>query len=83
MFQGEPGWCDQANEQVREARVSNNSRGNYASCCARARRRIERLRELQQLRDLLDDPELNDRDWTVGYSGISETADEKAAKNDK
>jgi hypothetical protein len=83
MFQGERGWCAEANEQVPEDRVSTNSRVKDASCDAGARRRIERLRELQQLRDLLDDPEFDDRDWTAGCSVFLETANEKTTNDDK
>jgi hypothetical protein len=83
MFPGERGWCPEANEQVPEDQVSDNFWGNDASCGASALRRIERLRELHQLRDLLDDPGFDDPDWTAGCGMILETANEKTTKKDK
>jgi hypothetical protein len=60
MFKGEPGWCSETNEQFREDQASTNAWDNDASLGAR--RKIERLRELKHLRDLLDDPEFDDLD---------------------
>jgi hypothetical protein len=60
MFKGEPGWSSETNEQFREHQDSTNAWDNDASFAAR--RKIERLRELKQLRDLLDDPEFDDLD---------------------
>jgi len=81
MFQDEPGWCAEADEQFPEDRVRTSANGNDTSLSAR--RRIERLRELQHLRDLLDDPEFDDLDWTAGYGVMLETADDKTTKNDE
>ncbi|MCG6860104.1 MAG: hypothetical protein LJE70_02275 [Chromatiaceae bacterium] len=80
MYDGETGWYAESNEWYPGDRGSPQTKGNDASVTAR--RRIERLRELRHLRDLLEDPAFDDLDWTAGRSVILETANEKTAKNE-
>jgi len=60
MFEGEPGWYDEIEDQFSEAGYPASSRDRNSSFTAR--RKIERLRELRQLRVLLDDPEISEID---------------------
>jgi len=57
MFENEPVWCDEIEEQFSEAGYSINTRSRNPSLSAR--RKIEQLRELQRLRVLLDDPDID------------------------
>lgn len=60
MYEGEPDWCDEIEAQFSDAGFSTSTRVRNSSFTAR--RRIEQLRELRQLRVLLDDPEIDERD---------------------
>jgi len=60
MLDTESRCCDDTSEQFLDAGVSADAMGDKAAWDAR--RRIERLRELRRLRELLDDPEFNDLD---------------------
>jgi len=60
MLESESRSCDESYEQFPEGRVFGDARGVGSPCDAR--RRIERLRELRHLRELLDDPEFDDLD---------------------
>lgn len=51
---------DDTGEQVLDGRISADTTGDRAAWDAR--RRIERLRELRRLRELLDDPGFSDLD---------------------
>ena len=60
MYEGDPDWCVEADEQFSEDGACTNTKGGDESFTAR--RKIERLRELRRLRVLLDDPEIDDLD---------------------
>lgn len=60
MFESEPVWCEEIEEQFSEAGYSINTKARNPSLTAR--RKIEQLRELQQLRVWLDDPDIDELD---------------------
>lgn len=60
MLETESRCCDDTSDQFVDGGISADTLGDKAAWDAR--RRIERLRELRRLRELLDDPEFNDLD---------------------
>ena len=60
MLETDARCCDENSEVFMDGRSSADSMSDKAAWDAR--RRIERLRELRRLRELLDDPDFNDLD---------------------
>jgi hypothetical protein len=60
MLETESRCCDDTSDQFVDGGIPADTLSDKAAWDAR--RRIERLRELRRLRELLDDPEFNDLD---------------------
>lgn len=60
MLESDVRGAEESNERFLDIRGPEDALGDRASWDAR--RRIERLRELRRLRELLDDPEFNELD---------------------